>query len=101
MSVLGWTKQKSICVVVPPNAIRGVSSSGPSVNIAPGGCIVTRLDQMGVRLDSAGHHDFARRIDNASRLEALVAEADESDILAVDANVQWPTPCGVTTSRRE
>ena len=52
------------------------------------------IAEMGVRLDSAGHGDFAGGVDRAGGLDTLVGERDERDFFSNDADVPFAGAAG-------
>src|SRR4029453_15682900 len=97
MSPPGRTKQKSTCVVVPPNAMPRLSSSGPSVNSSSSGCIVIR----GARWVCGSTPPGTTTIPAASRVRAASVKVPGGVTATMrspcTATSQAPAPCGVTT----
>ena len=83
-------------VVVPPQAMPLVSSSGPSVTDGCSGCDMIDVREVRVRLDAARRHDLARGVDDARRLGGQrPGSRDRRDALALDADVpRAATPRG-------
>ena len=52
------------------------------------------IAEMGVRLDPAGHGDFAGGVDRAGGLDTLVGEPDERDFFSNDADVPFAGAAG-------